>query len=82
MLIVGCLHCGETKVLAGAPGVDGTALVKWICTHCGAGNVLEVTPSIDVRGTSLHAIVGGLALIAPNDSEEVSECEDTEVELC
>lgn len=82
MLIVGCLHCGGTKILAGAPGPDGTALVKWICTHCGAGNVLEVTPSIDVRGTSLHAIVGGLALSAPDVAAEMPPCENTEVELC
>ena len=30
MLIVACQICGETKVLAGTPDVDGIARAMWI----------------------------------------------------
>ncbi|MDD2207371.1 MAG: alcohol dehydrogenase [Aminobacterium sp.] len=61
MLIVACQICGETKVLAGTPDVDGVARAMWICPKCGAGQVVQLQISADARKSDLRKIVHGLA---------------------
>lgn len=62
MLIVGCQVCGEIKVLAGTPDLDGVARVKWSCGKCGAGQVLQLQVSTDASGGDLRRILGGFSL--------------------
>jgi ribosomal protein S27AE len=70
MLIVGCQICGEAKVLAGSPDIDGVARVKWSCHRCGTGQVLQLDVSGDARGGDLQRILGGLSLA---DSDKKTE---------
>jgi ribosomal protein S27AE len=62
MLIVGCQSCGESKVLAGAPDIDGVARMNWCCPHCGAGQVLQLEVAPVERTADLRSILGGMAL--------------------
>jgi ribosomal protein S27AE len=62
MLIVGCQSCGESKVLAGAPDIDGVARMNWCCPHCGAGQVLQLEVAPVARTADLRSILGGMAL--------------------
>jgi ribosomal protein S27AE len=62
MLIVGCQSCGETKILAGTPDVDGVARMNWCCPHCGAGQVLQLEVNNAVRMSNLYNALGGMAL--------------------
>lgn len=69
MLIVGCQTCGETKVLAGAPDMDGVARVTWTCGRCGTGQVLQLDVGMDARVGDLRKILGGLALGEEDQSD-------------
>lgn len=62
MLIVACQKCGEVKVLAGEPNMEGLARAVWTCEHCGAGQIIELSISKDARRGDLRKIIGGLAL--------------------
>ncbi|MDR3281113.1 MAG: alcohol dehydrogenase [Synergistaceae bacterium] len=62
MLIVGCQSCGEAKVLAGTPDMDGVARMNWTCPRCGAGQVLQLEVASGVRLADLHSILGGMPL--------------------
>lgn len=62
MLIVACQKCGEVKVLAGEPDMEGLARAVWTCEHCGAGQIIELAISKDARRGDLRKIIGGLAL--------------------
>jgi len=62
MLIVGCQSCGEAKVLAGTPDMDGVARMNWTCPRCGAGQVLQLEVVSGIRQSDLHSILGGMPL--------------------
>jgi ribosomal protein S27AE len=62
MLIVGCQSCGEAKVLAGTPDMDGIARMNWTCPRCGAGQVLQLEVASSIRMADLHNILGGMPL--------------------
>jgi ribosomal protein S27AE len=62
MLIVGCQSCGEAKILAGTPDLDGVARMDWACPRCGAGQVLQLEVNSGLRTSDLHSILGGMAL--------------------
>lgn len=76
MLIVACHTCGDTKVLAGTPDLDGVARVTWTCHRCGTGQVLQLDVSMDARGGDLRKILGGLALAETEQSEFLDELPD------
>ncbi len=61
MLIVACQVCGEMKVLAGMPDMDGVARANWICPGCGTGQIVQLPVKSDARG-DLRKIVQGLSL--------------------
>jgi ribosomal protein S27AE len=65
MLIVGCQSCGEAKILAGTPDIDGVARIDWSCPHCGAGQVLQLDVAGGARVSDLHSILGGMPLGGP-----------------
>lgn len=73
MLIVGCQTCGDAKILAGTPDVDGVARVNWTCPRCGTGQVLQLDVSMDARGGDLRRILGGLALAEKEQFESFDE---------
>lgn len=73
MLIVGCQTCGDAKILAGTPDLDGVARVTWTCPRCGTGQVLQLDVSVDVRTSDLRKILGGLALAEKEDCLPLDE---------
>ena len=70
MLIVACQICGETKVIAGTPDVDGIARAMWICPVCGTGQIVQLPVTSDARTSDLRSIVCGMALAAHEDLEK------------
>ncbi|ADE56801.1 MULTISPECIES: hypothetical protein [Aminobacterium] len=70
MLIVACQICGETKVLAGTPDVDGIARAMWICPRCGTGQVVQLQVSADARKSDLRKIVHGMSFPKVTESHE------------
>ena len=79
MLIVGCQTCGETKVLAGAPDMDGVARVTWTCGRCGTGQVLQLNVGMDARQGDLRKILGGLALAEKEHPDLLDELHDVTI---
>lgn len=79
MLIVGCQTCGETKVLAGAPDMDGVARVTWTCSRCGTGQVLQLDVGMDARVGDLRKILGGLALGEDEQSDVLDDLPDLRI---
>ncbi len=79
MLIVGCQTCGDAKVLAGTPDLDGVARVTWTCPRCGTGQVLQLEVSMDARGGDLRKILGGLALAEKEQPDLFDELPDVRV---
>jgi hypothetical protein len=61
MLIVACQVCGEIKVLAGTPDLDGIARTNWICPCCGTGQIVQLPVKSDARA-DLRKILQGLSL--------------------
>lgn len=63
MLIVACQLCGEVKILAGMPDIDGVARANWTCPCCGTGQIMQLPVKNDARGGDLRKILQGLSLV-------------------
>ena len=60
MLIVGCMNCGEVRILSGDPDSGGIASVIWTCPHCGTGQILQLPVSAGADQMELEKIVSGM----------------------
>jgi hypothetical protein len=60
MVIAECEICGETKVLAGTPDIDGVARVNWTCCRCGTGQVLQIKIVEESKAVDPSGLLGRL----------------------